>query len=368
MNSLIPIEYYTVTFHNVMLIVLLFVLSKAYQSSLDDSQNLKGKTVLGYFLLIFSILYMGMRPISWQHFGDMSTYAAAFEKYASGEKVDVQKDVYFEYFIEFCSKIMDVNTFFVVCAALYILPMYFFSKKYFKNYWFYSFYILVISMSFWAYGVNGIRNGIATSVFLLAITMERKVFKVLLLVLAVSFHKSLILPIAAYLLTLVYTNTKTYLKIWLLSIPVSLVLGGFWEGLFKSFGFFEDERLNTYLTDTDAEVMSQFSNTGFRWDFLLYSLTGIYAGWYFIVKKGYEDKLYSQIFNTYVLANAFWILVIRASFSNRFAYLSWFLLGIVTIYPLLKLKFFQDQHIRVAKILLATFAFTYLMYFLTGVR
>ena len=150
------------------------------------------------------------------------------------------------------------------------------------------------------------------------------------------------LPIAAYLLTLVYTNTKTYLKIWLLSIPVSLVLGGFWEGLFKSFGFFEDERLNTYLTDTDAEVMSQFSNTGFRWDFLLYSLTGIYAGWYFIVKKGYEDKIYSQIFNTYVLANAFWILVIRASFSNRFAYLSWFLLGIVTIYPLLKLKFFQD--------------------------
>lgn len=351
-----------------MLIVLLFVLSKAYQSNLEDLQNLKSKTVLGYFVLLFSIFYMGMRPISWQHFGDMSTYAAAFEKYATGEKVDAQKDVYFEYFLEFCSKIMDVNTFFVVCAALYILPMYFISKKYFKQYWFYSLYVMVISMSFWAYGVNGIRNGIATSIFLLAISMERKIFTALLLLLAVSFHKSMFLPIAAYLATLVNNNTKTYLKIWLLSIPVSLVLGGFWESLFKSFGFFEDERLNTYLSDSDAEVMSQFSNTGFRWDFLLYSLAGIYAGWYFIIKRGYEDKMYKHIFNTYVLANAFWILVIRASFSNRFAYLSWFLLGIVTIYPLLKLKFFPNQHIKVARILLATFAFTYLMYFLTGVR
>ena len=223
-------------------------------------------------------------------------------------------------------------------------------------------------MSFWGYGVNGIRNGIATSIFLLAITIERKIITAIFLFLAVSFHKSLLLPVVAYILTFVHNNTKTYLKIWLFSIPVSLVLGGFWETFFTSFGFFEDDRLSTYLTDTDAEVMSQFSNTGFRWDFLLYSLTGIYAGWYFIVKKGYEDKMYRQIFNTYVLANAFWILVIRASYSNRFAYLSWFLLGIVTIYPLLKLKFFHNQHVRVAIILLATFAFTYLMYFLTGVR
>lgn len=351
-----------------MLVIMLFVILNAYKSNIDESKNVNSKMILGYFLLFFSIFYMGMRPISWKYFGDMSTYAAAFEKYASGEKVEVQKDVFFEYFIEFCSKIMDVNTFFIVCATLYIVPMYFFSKKYFKNYWFYSLYIMIISVSFWAYGVNGIRNGIATSIFLLAISFERKVFTILLLFLAFSFHKSLLLPIAAYTVTLVYTNTKTYLGVWLFSIPISLVLGGFWESLFKSFGFFEDERLSTYLTEADAEVMNQFSNTGFRWDFLLYSMSGIYVGWYFIVKKGYEDKMYKHIFNTYVLANTFWILVIRASFSNRFAYLSWFLLGIVTIYPLLKLKFFHNQHVKVVQILLATFAFTYLMYFLTGVR
>lgn len=368
MSTLIPIEYYTVTFHNVMLVVLIFVFFNAYQLNIDNQQNLKSKNILGLITVVFSVFYMGMRPISWKYFGDMSTYAAAFEKYALGEKVTAEKDIYFEYFMMYCSKLMNVETFFIVCSALYIVPMYIFSKIRFKEYWFYSFFVLIISASFWAYGVNGIRNGIATSIFLLAISTDKKIITVLLFLLSVSFHKSMMLPIAAYLLNWFYSDTKFYLKVWFLSIPVSLVLGGFWENVFKSIGFFEDDRLNTYFDEADAEVMSQFSNVGFRWDFLLYSLAGIYAGWYFIIKKGYEDKLYKYIFNTYVIANAFWILVIRASFSNRFAYLSWFLIGVVTLYPLLKLKFFNDQHQRVAKIILATFSFTYLMYFLTGAR
>ena len=36
----------------------------------------------------------------------------------------------------------------------------------------------------------------------------------------------------------------------------------------------------------------------------------------------------------YILANTFWILVIRANFSDRFAYLSWFIYSAVLIYPL----------------------------------
>ena len=38
----------------------------------------------------------------------------------------------------------------------------------------------------------------------------------------------------------------------------------------------------------------------------------------------------------YLTANAFWILVIRSSFSNRFAYLSWFLMAIIIFYPFFK--------------------------------
>ena len=33
-------------------------------------------------------------------------------------------------------------------------------------------------------------------------------------------------------------------------------------------------------------------NVGFRWDFLVYSASGVFAGWYYIFKQKYQDKLY----------------------------------------------------------------------------
>src|SRR5690606_25184293 len=105
----------------------------------------------------------------------------------------------------------------------------------------------------------------------------------------------------------------------------------------------------------------KFSSTGFRWDFLLYSSTAVFAGWYYIVKRNYKDKIYFWLFNTYVFSNAFWILVIRANFSNRFAYLSWFMIGLVIIYPLLKQQIIPKQHQVIGLILIAYFSFTFFM-------
>ena len=68
-----------------------------------------------------------------------------------------------------------------------------------------------------------------------------------------------------------------------------------------------------------------------------------------------------RLFNIYLFANAFWILVIRANFSNRFAFLSWFLLALVICYPWLKFYFEKNQHRKLGMIMLAYFGFTYLM-------
>ncbi|MBN1184997.1 MAG: hypothetical protein JXB49_22115, partial [Bacteroidales bacterium] len=73
----------------------------------------------------------------------------------------------------------------------------------------------------------------------------------------------------------------------------------------------------------------------------------------------FTDKLYVQIFNIYVAANAFWILVIRAAFSNRFAYLSWFLMGIVVFYPFFKRRFFRYQQLVLLGSAIAYYLFTY---------
>lgn len=303
---------------------------------------------------------MGTRPVSGKYFGDMRTYEIRYLGYASGEPVFLGKDVFFDYFMKFCSVIMTVEVFFFICSILYVYPLYLASKKMFPKYWFYSLLMIVVSMSFWTYGTNGIRNGIATSIFIFAVSREKTIIKYAWMALAVAFHQSIMIPVIAYVLSLFYNNTSTYLKVWLLAIPLSLALGGFWENFFLNLGLFETERAEGYLSGSDT-YDEQFSRTGFRWDFLLYSATGVLAGWYFIVKKKFDDPLYKQLVNVYLIANAFWVLVIRASFSNRFAYLSWFLLGLIIIYPYLSRKFFANQHQYVGRIIFLYFMFTYIL-------
>ena len=105
-----------------------------------------------------------------------------------------------------------------------------------------------------------------------------------------------------------------------------------------------------------------FSHTGFRWDFLLYSMMPIVLGYYVVIKRGIQDRTYTILLNTYTLANAFWVMVIRANYSNRFAYLSWFMYPIVLAYPLLRLDVWGDmQGKRLKQIMLAHIGFTWFM-------
>jgi len=54
--------------------------------------------------------------------------------------------------------------------------------------------------------------------------------------------------------------------------------------------------------------------------------------------------------------------VIRAAFSNRFAYLSWFIYPLVIAYPLLRMNIWEDQDRKTAQILLAYSGFTFFMH------
>ncbi|HMQ45454.1 MAG TPA: EpsG family protein, partial [Mariniflexile sp.] len=64
---------------------------------------------------------------------------------------------------------------------------------------------------------------------------------------------------------------------------------------------------------------------------------------------------------TYLICNGFWILVIKANYSNRFAYLSWFMMALVIVYPFLKQTFFKYQYIILGNVILLYFGFTYFM-------
>ena len=361
MFTIVPVEYYSFVWHNLLLLLVMVFLLQTKNYSLSDASNLKVKNSFGIGLLLFCLILFGFRPISGKYFADMRTYANVFETYQQGDPFRADKDVTFEFFTKLCSEIMTLDMFFFTCFFLYIFPMYRIAKKFFNDYWAYAFFMLVGSYSFWSYGVNGIRNGIATSLFLWGFSMTKKQYGAALIVLSFFVHKSLMIPAAAYFITLFYKNPKSYLYFWLATIPLSLLLGGFWERFFLSLGFGEDDRFQSYLS---LEEEAQQITTSFRWAFLLYSATGVYAGWFFIFKKKFVDPVYTQLFNIYLFANGFWVLVIRANFSNRFAYLSWFLLSLVIIYPLLKVQFYKNQHVIVVRILAIYFLFTYFMNFI----
>jgi hypothetical protein len=355
----IPLEYYMLLYYNLLLVVVFFTWVNSKITQLTDKKNLHRKGFLGLVLLIFIVLFMGLRPISGAYFGDMRTYANLFENYASGGSMLFQQDVGFDFFMSFCAKVMTVEFFFLFCSFIYVYPSYLASKKLFKEYWFYSFLMLVGSFSYWTYGTNGIRNGLGTSFVLLALAYsDKKVIMIALMFVAASFHKTMLLPIVAYVITIFYNDNKNIFYFWLLCIPFSLVAGGAFESAFASFGF-GDERIS-YLTEGNVNN-DDFSSTGFRWDFLIYSASAVYAGWYFIFKRKYKDPIYLQLFNIYLICNGFWILVIRANFSNRFAYLSWFMMGLVIIYPFLKQQFFRNQHKVLGTVIALYFMFTYIM-------
>ena len=232
-----------------------------------------------------------------------------------------------------------------------------FAEKYnFKKLWFFSFFSFITAFSFCSYGVNGIRNGLATSIFLLAFSTNKKLFQGLWLVIAYFIHGSMLIPIAGFVLSSFYRNTNRLIAFWLICIPISLLFGNSLQTLFAS--FITDDRTG-YLTSNANDENAYIS--GFRWDFIAYSASAIIIGWY--TKKQFKlvDRYYDLIFGTYLITNAIWILVINASFSNRFAYLSWFLMPLVVLYPALKQYQTTLNDKMVIYITLFYFSFTLLM-------
>ncbi|WP_062059381.1 EpsG family protein [Aquimarina longa] len=361
MNTLVPLEHYYPLYINLCLFLVVFTVLHTLILKMDETKNISFINITGYLLLIFLIFYLGERPIH-RIFGDTVNYNIAFKRYQLGEEITSFDDYGWDVFMKTLSSWMSIHTFLTICTFIYIYPLYKISKVLFKDYWYYAFIMFVISFSFWTYGVNGVRNGAATSIFLWGLCFhKKKIVMGLFFLWATFFHKTLYLPIFAFIVTYFYNNPKIYFKGWLFCIPLSLVMGGFWITIFASLGF-ADDRLSGYLT-SESEA-GTFSSTGFRWDFVFHSAFAVFAGWYFIYKKQFEDKFYFQLLNTYLICNGFWILIIKANYSNRFAYLSWFMMGLIIIYPFLKQQFFKNQHFMIGKVMVVYFSFTYFMYYI----
>lgn len=364
MFEFIPIQYYSYIYDNIILLFIVFTLFHTIRYTGFTSQTEYYNKILGIILFLFVLFYMGMRPVSW-YFGDMTTYAKHFDDIVKfGESKLNKGDIVFYSIMEFLALIESKTLFFFTITLLYISTLYFACKRLFSKYHFFAFLILVGSFQFWTFGTNGIRNGLATSVVLLAFTyFDKKWFMYLLFLIAFNIHSSVLIPITAYFVVYYLKSEKLYYKVWIASILLSLFIGNSVENFITNIGIMNDDVVNSYFKNKDLYTAS-FASTGFRWDFLLYSSAAVFVSYYFIFIKEFKDPYYIMLSNIYLLSNSVWILVIQASFSNRFAYLSWFMMGIIIIYPFLKQVFFNNQFKIIGLVILGYFSFTYLMNFI----
>lgn len=311
-------------------------------------------------LVVGCILFIGLRPIS-SVFPDMLIYAAGY-KAKLFHISEIRNEPVWESIRIICNNLgLSVSSWFFLIAALSIGLKAYVCRKIFQNHIYIALLFIFSAFSFWSGAVTIIRNNLALGIAFLGVLLflgdkRKKCIALILFTLAFYTHTSSFLLIICFLASYYFIkDVKWCIYFWMACILLSLIAGSFFENFFISLGF--DDRFAAYLTNVNYKG---FSHAGFRWDFLLYSMMPIILGWY-IIRRCDVDFIYKVLINTYILANAFWLLVIRAQFSDRFAAISWYIYPIVIAYPILKFEIWDRQPNKVANILLLHVAFLLMM-------
>lgn len=368
--------YYNVLYYFLLLflswITVLYHIGSHGQKILHEENNNSISQLSAVILTLFFIFFLGLRPVSRGDFGDMWLYALNYEKNSTEySSISIHGEWLWNNISVFCSHMgMNDNEYFFTIELLYIGSMFFCACYLTRHNLWLTMLFFFTAFSTYSYGTNGIRNGLACSFTLVAICLLigegrlKKVLSLFLMFCAVGIHRSIVLPSASALMTLyVVKDTKWAFRFWLVSIALSLVLGNAVAQFFAALGF--DNRLEDYYQGQFKEGnIERFSSVGFRWDFWLYSAAPVVMIWYVTRFRHFTEIGYTMIANTYLLCNAFWIIVIRSSFSNRFAYLSWFIYPLVIVYPLLRMNLWKDQDRKTAIIYFLYSGFMFFMYFI----
>lgn len=338
-----------------------FITSEGY-----EMQERGSSFLLPLLLSLLVTFWIGLRPNS-PVFGDTVIYARGYRALEVGSvAINWHEEWVWQWLSMLCKSLhLDVIGFFFVIQVGYVMSALWAVKRLLPTNPMLGMVFVFLSLMYYTFSVNGLRNGLACHMVLLAFSflLEEKFLPgVILSLAAFGIHRSVALPIAAYVAArYLIKDVKWAVYFWLASILISLVTGNFFSDLFSSLGF--DDRMSGYVAGSEEDQQYYTKYGMFRWDFLLYSAMPIVLAWFVSVKRAVLDNWYRVLITTYCLSNAFWVLVIRASYSNRFAYLSWFLYPIVIAYPLIMMPVWSDQDRKTGQILLAYGAFTLFMNF-----
>lgn len=321
--------------------------------------NIQISGIFSFFISIILVILIGYYPIS--DYSDKFFYRISFQSFSSDD-FESAKDIGWTIYVRISRFFLtDPDLFFMQTASVYLLGYIIFIKRSVeKEYRIILFIATISSFGFLGYGVNTIRSGLALSILLLAYSYRRKLYLAVFLgFFAVLMHKSVVIIILAFLLSRFFKNVKTLYRLWFVFLILSIInIPGIESLLFNLIGTGTTNRFESYLNTTDATTHYK---TGFKLNFVVYSALPIFVGYYYIVKKSFTDKLYLQMFSVYIIVNSLWLLLIRIPYTDRVAYLSWFLIPFILLYPILKSNLMKNQRGIIAIILIGICSFTFLM-------
>ena len=253
----------------------------------------------------------------------------------------------FFYFCKICRFLLGrkATLFFLLCATIYI-GSYNRAIKQLSTNGFYTWLFCLLSIGFLAYSVNTMREGLAIAVFLLGVCSffkNNRFYFIAYSLIAVSIHVSLLLPVLCFFITTQRINIRFCYAVWIGAFLLSLL--GLSSYITQFSEILQIDKLSGYLNNLDSERYK----TGFRWGFVIYSLFPMVLGGLLIYRYKYSNEVYLKIYKTYILVNAIWLLFIQIPFTDRIAYLSWFMIPFVITIPLVdKESGIKSKHLFLA--------------------
>lgn len=293
------------------------------------------------FLIIFvAIIMIYNAPFGF----DRIQYKKAFE---NPEMWGREKDPGWELYNSIYRQIFgsDSNVFFFFHDIIYTLLFVSFAWIAIKSeYRYYFLLLLFISLGYYNGGTNVMRSGFANALIYLAMSRYLKcnlsgkgiLEFICISVMAITIHFSVLLTILSLIVGYLFPKVRVYFFIWLGCVILSYLnlLEPIVEPINNILDPSATERLDKYLLEIGKEV-DIYQNAGWRLDFIIYSAVPLIFAFYYIRKCKYKDKFYHCVLCAYLIANSYWLCVIKMPFTDRVAYLSWCLIPIVTVYPIL---------------------------------
>ena len=169
----------------------------------------KGDYLWSLLLSILLALWIGTRPTDaiGMGYGDSVNYARTYELMAAND-LSLSTAVFgsewlWQLMMIVCIQCsLDVSSFFLIVAVGYVMTATWAMKKILPTRPYLGFLFLISSLMYYSFSVNGLRNGLACHMILLALAFfmdDRWSVAALIAFLAIGVHRSVLLPIVAAL-------------------------------------------------------------------------------------------------------------------------------------------------------------------------